>query len=352
MTVTWSGNKHKDGSNYYYYTCTRKIHNRSNCGCKTQIAMRILDNVLLSALAYVGSRGLSAKDIESSTETYRESLIKEEAELNCGIKRLKLEIDRALERFGELGDDDILKNSSKEILRKKAEDLKLREERLREVEKELSALHEKFDMGKLQIESALGNYEGIHEELTFEEKSKLVEACIKKLVICCDSTKSIKRNCVLKIYPTEEYAKVLGDFLQIKFNINNSRGFGLWEITSPFKLTCATWVKANEKKAGPRGRHFIHGAISRLEEMRKNNLSLRKMAKNLDIKHGMLWREKRLLEGLSLEATNFLKRLRYAEDIQKFSFRFLENVANVPARLQLNMLKERLNKRVYPSSKN
>ena len=38
MTVTWSGNKHKDGSNYYYYTCTRKIHNRSNCGCKTQIA--------------------------------------------------------------------------------------------------------------------------------------------------------------------------------------------------------------------------------------------------------------------------------------------------------------------------
>ena len=80
--------------------------------------------------------GLSAKDVESSTETYRESLIKEEAELNCGIKRLKLEIDRALERFGELGDDDILKNSSKEILRKKAEDLKLREERLREVEKE------------------------------------------------------------------------------------------------------------------------------------------------------------------------------------------------------------------------
>lgn len=352
MTVTWSGNKHKDGSNYYYYTCTRKIHNRSNCGCKTQIAMRILDNVLLSALAYVGSRGLSVKDVESSTETYRESLIKEEAELNCGIKRLKLEIDRALERFGELGDDDILKNSSKEILRKKAQDLKLREERLREVEKELSALHEKFDMGKLQIESALGNYEGILEELTFEEKSKLVEACIKKLVIYCDSTKSIKRNCVLKIYPTEEYAKVLGDFLQIKFNINNSRGLGLWEITSPFKLTCSDWVKANEKKAGPRGRHFIHGAISRLDEMRKNNLSLRKMAKNLDIKHGMLWREKRLLEGLSLEATNFLKRLRYVEDIQKFSFRFLENVANVPARLQLNMLKERLNKRVYPSSKN
>ena len=144
----------------------------------------------------------------------------------------------------------------------------------------------------------------------------------------------------------------MGDFLEIKFNINNSRGLGLWEITSPFKLTCATWVKANEKKAGPRGRHFIHGAISRLDEMRKNNLSLRKMANNLDIKHGMLWREKRLLEGLSLEATNFLKRLRYAEDIQKFSFRFLENVANTPGRMQLNMLKERLNKRVYPSSKN
>ena len=74
--------------------------------------MRILDNVLLSALAYVGSMGLSAKDVESSTETYRESLIKEEAELNCGIKRLKLEIDRALERFGELGDDDILKKAA------------------------------------------------------------------------------------------------------------------------------------------------------------------------------------------------------------------------------------------------
>lgn len=79
----------------------------------------------------------------------------------------------------------------------------------------------------------------------------------------------------------------------------------------------------------------------------ENNLSLRKMAKNLDIKHGTLWREKRLLEGLSLEATNFLKRLRYAEDIQKFSFRFLENVANTPSRLQLNMLKERLNKIVH-----
>ena len=52
-----------------------------------------------------------------------------------------------------MGDDDILKNSTKEILWKKAEDLKLREERLMEVEKELSALHEKFDMGKLQIES-------------------------------------------------------------------------------------------------------------------------------------------------------------------------------------------------------
>lgn len=127
----------------------------------------------------------------------------------------------------------------------------------------------------------------------------------------------------------------------------------LWGITPPFKLICSDCIKANEKKAHPlKGRHFIDGAISRLEEMRKNNLSLRKMAKNLDIKHGMLWREKRLLEGLSLEATNFLKRLRYVEDIQKFSFRFLENVANVPARLQLNMLKERLNKRVYPSSKN
>ncbi len=88
-------------------------------------------------------------------------------------------------------------------MRNKAEDLKLREERLREVEKEFFALHEKFDMGRLQIESALGNYEGIHEELTFEEKSKLVEACIKKLIICYDSTESIKRNCVLKIYPTE-----------------------------------------------------------------------------------------------------------------------------------------------------
>lgn len=95
--------------------------------------------------------------------------------------------------------------------------------------------------------------------------------------------RSIKRNCLLEIYPTEEYAKVLGKSLQIKFNISNSRGWGLWEITSPFKLTCATWVKANEKKAGPKGRHFIHGAISRLCEMQKNNLSLRKMEKNLDM---------------------------------------------------------------------
>ena len=79
----------------------------------------------------------------------------------------------------------------------------------------------------------------------------------------------------------------------------------------------------------------------------ENNLSLRKMAKNLDIKHGTLWREKRFLEGLSPETTNFLKRLRRMEDIQKFNFRFPENAANTPCRLQLNMLKERLNKIVH-----
>ena len=76
-----------------------------------------------------------------------------------------------------MGDDDILKNSSKEILRKKAEDLKLRKDRLREVEKEHSALHEKFDMGKLQIESMRYFIRGTFQKIHSQEDGSAERPC-------------------------------------------------------------------------------------------------------------------------------------------------------------------------------
>ena len=69
-------------------------------------------------------------------------------------------------------------------MRKKSEDLKLRKDRLREVEKELSALHEKFDMGKLQIESVRYFIRGTFQKIHSQEETGLpnVPAVFGKLI--------------------------------------------------------------------------------------------------------------------------------------------------------------------------
>ena len=107
MTTAASSKKHADGTPYHYYICTNKIHNRGTCTCKTAIAEEILDSVIVSALAYIGGKDVTASEIKSSVDSYKLEITRELESLKPKQYNLEVEVKKAMERFATIADDTL-----------------------------------------------------------------------------------------------------------------------------------------------------------------------------------------------------------------------------------------------------
>ena len=337
MTVGSCGKKHSDGSAYGYYICTHKIHERSNCSCKTSISQRILDAVVLSALAYIGANELKMSDVKSSTEKYKNDLIAEEESLTRKKNALARELQRSTERFASLSDD--MARIAEKVLNEKSRELAEMERRLSQISSELDVLNEDFDMGDTQIKASLSSLEGLHAEMTLDEKQALVNAVIENATLIFEKEKGFKKFFKLKISPKPEYLEKVGH-LEISFEVDNSLGRGLWEITAPFNLKCAPDRNLPSKNSSEYGRHFIHRVIKNVKSIEAHDYTIREAAEALGIKRGMLGREITMYKRLSQDALDFLIKIKRKVVAEKLTFVRVERVSKMQKHQQLIQLKK------------
>ena len=342
MTVGTSGKKLKDGSSHFYYVCVRKRKEQSLCGCKTAISLKIIENVVFSALAYIATRDISIETLRSSNNEYKNSIQVEKEQLTKDKSYLTGEIRKGTSRLLEMEDDCILYEEMKSILKSKSERLARINSRLEQINSELELLGSGFNVGRAQIESTLENLEAFQSEMTIEEKRAVLHSVVKKMVLNCIEIKNPKKLYSLTIFPKEEYSEKLGIF-EIRFDVDNSLGKGYWKISSPFELCCDSNrvpIPSNTKRQY--GRHFIHEVICWHKKIEESGVSIREFSKDLNVQHAIVARKIKLLSTLSNDAIGFLVKIRYADEVKKFSFRKVEEISKMKKYYQYRAMKKLL----------
>ena len=339
MTVGGSGKKHKDGTPYLYYTCTRKQHERSQCSCDTAIAKKIVEEIVFSAIGYMATQDVSLKEVKDSNREYKESLEKEQLKLRNEITILDKAVQSSIEKFVELSDDPNLKSSIEKHLKAKSQKLTTLRNRLSEVNLELSYFKNKVNLSDFQIKASIENLDFCKDMLTPVEKSEIIKETISKMVISVKKRKGYMRICQLTIYPPMENQSPI----VIEFSVNNSLGRGIWEILSPFELSSG--YKKPLPKSTKRKQHFMHDIVKMKRLLDDEGLSIRELAKRENLKHGMIGRQLKMLDRLSASAIELILKLRYERQTKQLTFRKLEEISKQPQANQVKLIKKLANLR-------
>ena len=339
MTVGGSGKKHKDGSPYLYYKCTRKKHETSFCSCDTAIAKKIVEEIVFSAIGYMATKDVSLKEVKDSNREYKESLEKEQLKLRNEITIMDKAVQSSIEKFVELSDDPNLKSSIEKHLKAKSQKLTTLRNRLSEVNLELSYFKNKVNLSDFQIKASIDNLDFCKDMLTPEEKSEIIKETISKMVISVKKRKGYTRICQLTIYPPRENQSPI----VIEFSVNNSLGRGIWEILSPFELSSG--YKKPLPKSTKRKQHFLNDIVKMKRLLDDEGLSIRELAKRENLKHGMIGRQLKMLDRLSASAIELILKLRYERQTKQLTFRKLEEISKQPQANHIKLIKQLVNLR-------
>ena len=339
MTVGDSGKKRKDGTPYLYYICTRKQHERSQCSCDTVIAKHIVEEVVFSAIGYMATKDVSIKEVKDSNKEYKESLEKEQLKLRNEITVLDKAVQASLTKFLELSGDPNLKPAIEKHLKGKSQKLTSLRNRLSEVNSELSYFKSKVSLSGFQIKAFIENLDYCKGMLTPDEKSEILKETISKMVLSVKKRKGHVRIFQLTLFPTSENQQAV----VIEFSVDNSRGRGIWEILSPFELS------SGYKKPLPKNQkikqHFLHSIVKLKRILTEEDLSIRELAKMKGVKHGMLGRQLKMLDRLSLNAIEVILKLRFQRQTKLLTFRKLEEISKQPQELHVKLVKKLANLR-------
>ncbi len=339
MTVGGSGKKRPDGSEYYYYVCSRKKHTASYCKCDTAIALYIIEDIVFSAIGYIATQDVRVKEVKDANTEYKLSLEKEQETLRREISALDKSVQSALEKFAELGDDPYIKSAVQKNLKEKSKSLATMRSRLEEVNAELARFRERMDIGDFQIKASIENLEYCRTMLTHEQKVEILKQTVSKLVLTVKSREGFKRVCLLTIFPVDENMTPV----VVEFAVDNSQGRGMWRILSPFSLDSGR-TELKKMRNNKIKQHFLHNVVKWKKEIELEDLAIRELAKRLEIKSGMLGRQLKLLKDLSEGAVMFILKLRYQRDTDKLTFRKLEMISKQPQFRHLKLIKTLLGK--------
>ena len=339
MTTAASSKKHADGTAYHYYICTNKIHNRGTCTCKTAIAEEILDSVIVSALAYIGGKDVTASEIKSSVDSYKLEITRELESLKPKQYNLEVEVKKAMERFATIA-DDTLANVAASIAAEKNKELKLVKERISQIEAELAVLDKGIDLNNSQLKASINNLGVLHDQIPRAEKLELVKAVISKVELSVIKYDVHKRSLRVVITPTADFMGILGERFVLEFDIDNSRGKGYWRITSPFVAICDESRQPHIANRSEYGRHFIHNVIKWQRMIDANDYTIREAAEILNVKRGMLGRKLALLKRLSADALEYLLKVKVKATAEKLTFVTLERISLLPSHTHLMKLKK------------
>lgn len=335
MTVGGSGKKHKDGTPYLYYVCTRKQHERAACSCDTAIALNIIEDVVFSSVGYIATNEISVKDVKNANAEYKTSLENERETLRKKIEVADKSVQSALDKFALLGNDESIRNAISKNLREKTkllEDMRLR---LNEVNGELSAFRERIDLDNFQIKAAIENLDFCKDSLTTKQKEKILQATVAKLVLSVKNRKKAKRTCSLTILPKDNCEQPI----VVEFTVDNSQGRGMWEVLAPFKLLGGEQAPKRDASYKRIKQHFLHEIVGWEKIRRDENLSIRELADRLGLKKSIVARKLKMLGKLSEDAIMYLLKMRLERYTKKVSFLKLEKIADAPSLKQVGMIK-------------
>lgn len=339
MTTAASSKKHADGTPYHYYICTNKIHNRGTCTCKTAIAEEILDSVIVSALAYIGGKDVTAAEIKSSVDDYKAEITRELESLKPKQYNLEVEVKKAMERFATIA-DDTLANVAASIATEKNKELKLVKERIDQIEAELAVLDKGIDLSNTQLKASINNLGVLHDQIPRAEKLELVKAVISKVELSVIKYDVHKRSLRVVITPTADFMGILGERFVVEFDVDNSRGKGYWRITSPFVAICDESRQPHIANRSEYGRHFIHDVVKWQRLVDSNDYTIREAAEILNVKRGMLGRKLSLLKRLSADALEYLLKVKVKSTAEKLTFVTVERISLLPSHTHLMKLKK------------
>ncbi len=283
MTVTRSGKTTKTGEVFCYYTCTDKLHKRSACTCNTSISQSILDSVVFAVISKILSSYISLSDVQNGLVEYKKDSLERKDVLATEIRNLSAKIKRAMDSF--LMDDNVSDIAKGIILKdeKRLAELKAEAE---ELKGELRGYDNKAKGSQESIQADLDNPEKLEGVLSDDDKLALVDDFVEKITLEVLSKQGTVKLLSIKIMPTENFQN-LGSEIEVKAEIDNSYGKGLWKILSPFKIECSSPKPTKSRTAYKR--HFLCKLLKVKE--RQGNLSVREYAKKLNLKPAILGRK-------------------------------------------------------------
>lgn len=332
MTCGASGKPKKDGS-FNYYICSARNHKRIGHRCQSSISTKTLDAIVFSALGYVATKGLTVGEIKSSSVSYGDKLAKERKELAEKRHRLNEKLKNIVAKYAELEGNDVLKDAIVAQTQKLSNQVESLDKRIADIDADQKFAENKVDFGTVQTKSFLDNMDALQSELSDEEKRAVVKAAIEKVILEVKSAKGRRREFQLTIVPTAEYMGQIG-ILNLEFELFTGRGFSEWKIKSPFILTSESYGRKSANGRRTQKRHWLHKVVAWRNEMERG-ATLGEIAARENLGRSMVCRKLKLLERLNPKIVEKILKIRYADQTDKLTFRFLDNLAARPKNQQL-----------------
>ena len=302
--------KRKEEGDYLYYVCTRKNHERGMCDCKTSIAQTSLEDIILVALAEFASGRLKKSDLkELKNNAYENKLKEERKSLISKQTRLTNSISKNLALLKEFN----IKSSVIKDIKQEVEDLAVQrdtcEERLEAVNYDLK-LCETKSITSFQVGKIFSNLEKICDSLKMEEKKEIVNTCIEKAVLSCESlSKNVSKSFSIIIFTKGDLADTLPR-LELLFEVyTNSRSKKRWKITDPFKYigySLGRLLSEDCKLQPTVHHHFLYDVIKWSAMLEKKKMTLTELSREVKCHKSVISRKVSLCKKLSGESLKFI----------------------------------------------
>lgn len=291
---------------------------------------------MFSAIGYIATREISVKDVKNANAEYKIKLEKERESLRGKVEIIDRAVQTLLDKFASLGDEESIKDAVAKNIKSKSKDMESMRMRIKEINYELDSLKEEINLDNFQIKAAIENLEYCKDSLSQEQKEKILQTSVSKLVLSVLSRKGAKRICNLAIFPKESGSAVIN----VEFSVDNSRGRGMWEVLVPFKLRGGEQVPKPNAAYKKIKQHFLH-EIVKWEKIRSGeNLSIRELADRLELKKSIVARKLKMLGSLSEDAVMYLLKMRLERFTKRITFLKLEKIAKAPTFKQVKLIKE------------
>lgn len=330
MTVGGSGKRHKDGSPYHYYICSKKKHYKSECDCDTRISLSVMESVIFSIIGHYTTPDIKPAEIPKNEGEYKNELLAQKRKLTIEKSNLDRDLKNALKRFAGFDGNAALKRAMESELQNLSVKVEITENRLIEINEELALYEKNISLGDVQNKAILENLDSLQKQLIMDERREILKICIKKAVLQVKLKKYFKREFRLTIFPTtQNAANIPCPALEVSFSLDNSKGKGEWAILSPFELKCENFGKTNtSSNRGKIKRHWLH-EVMRWGKQIDEGSTITEIAELNGLGKSMVSRKLKLLKTLSNEVIEAVLTIKYEKDIEAVSFRKLDNLSEL-----------------------